>query len=77
MSPTTGAQFSAAIPRRFVVTVDVPPKLNNQAITELANIAASRVRFELSAAYRQQLAERIAARRADRPRRLAARQAQP
>jgi len=64
MTASTGtAQFGAEIPRRIQLIVDVPQRLNNQAISEVCNITASRVRFELSAAYRQQIAERIAARR--------------
>ena len=73
---TTGAQFHAEIPRRIQLIVDVPQRLNNQAISEACNITASRVRFELSAAYRQQLADRIVAGRVDRTRRLAAQRAE-
>ena len=55
-------RFSPEIPRRLVLTVDVPQRLSNAAINESVTMAAARLRFLLGAQYREQIKERLAAR---------------
>ena len=59
MATTT---FSAEIPRLVTLTVPIPAKLSSKSINDTIAIAASRLRFELGAHYRKQIAERVAAR---------------
>jgi hypothetical protein len=55
-------QHSALIPRRLVLTIDIPEWLSDSLIDEQVSIAASRLRFALSKHYQAQAYERVNAR---------------
>jgi hypothetical protein len=69
------AQFDSAIPRRIILTVDVPERLSQRSIEGTVGMFDARLRFLLAQRYKQQARERTIARITAQDARKAARAA--
>ena len=54
--------YSAQMPHRITITVDVPQSLDRKQVNEQVNLLSSRLRFVLGAHYRAQMHTRAVAR---------------